>query len=79
MGFHDTVTKVQVLVKPDLCPAGRMFVINAQEASIGYDLGAPYVDEEGPAKIVLCHEESDAFRVREAVRDSKGMELYEDD
>jgi hypothetical protein len=79
MGFHNIVTKVQVLVKPDLCPPGRIFLINAQEASIDWDLGAPFVDEEGPAKIVLCHEESAASQVREAVRDGKGMELYEDD
>lgn len=72
-------TKVQVLVDENWCPQGQMYVVNAEEIRIGYDLGAPFLDPEGPAKIVVCHDERDAFRVREAVRDSDGMELYEDD
>lgn len=78
MSFGAGPTKVRVMVKPEWCPDGQMYVVNADMVALRFN-PAPFIEEEGPAKIILVHDEIDAFRIREALREIDGMELFEDD
>lgn len=70
--------RVKVLVKPHWCPPGEMFVIHADRLGIDYD-PAPFFEERGPYKVILVHDEREAFRVRETIQEYDGFELVEDE
>lgn len=78
MSFGAKTTKVQVMVKPEWCPQGQMLVINAEMIELRFG-PLPYIEEEGPTKIILVPDEREAFRIREAVNEVDGMELWEAD
>lgn len=66
--------KVKVIAKDWIT---EMYVIdNTRLSSVRYDLGAPYIDEEEPARIILCHP-IDESRVREAIEYADDMELID--
>lgn len=71
-------TRVKVLVRPELCDHGQMFVLDAKAASIGYDPGPILRFEHDlmtPEKWIVVHDEKDRERVVEAISDSEEMEL----
>lgn len=70
--------KVQVTVKPEWCPQGQMMVMDAQMIRVAYN-PSPFIEDEGPAKIILVNDEREAFRVKETIREIDTLELWEDD
>lgn len=67
--------KVKILPREDLANSGDMFLIdNARMAVVGFDLGAPFLREEDPARIIVCHP-SDQPQLEELIAASDSMEL----
>lgn len=70
--------KVQVTVKPEWCPQGQTIVMDGQMIRVAHN-PAPFIEDEGPAKIILVADEREAFRVKETIREIDTLELWEDD
>lgn len=67
--------KVKIMVSELTVPRGDMFIIEGRMAEIAY-APSPFVSEEGPGKIIVCHPD-DEERLREAIEETPEMELVE--
>lgn len=70
--------RIKVLVRPDWCEPGQMFVLDARAAFIDY-IPEPILrfehDLMTPEKWIIVHDEEARERFVEAINDSEEMEL----
>lgn len=77
MTFDEKQTFVKVRVE-SWCPSGQVLVANLGVLTIGYN-PAPIFEAEGQFKLLVVHDEAEAFRVKETIREYDDLVLMEDD